>query len=297
MPLFRISDGKFQRLKPRLAAKERNLQDLIEANLLEALDVHFLAREYTTTTGGRIDTLGVDRTGAPTIIEYKRNQNDNVINQSLSYLRWLKHQKSEFFEMLMAKRLPKELINEISLDWENPRVICIAENFSRFDIDTSDIVPIKIELMVYRFYENDVFSLEFQSVGGREREPLTPLDKTHDPGGGDLIDVHLRRGSDEINGLFENLRAQVKALGPDVVERPTTVYIGYRASKNFLEVHIQKHQLKLYLRPVDYEDPEGRISKIDPSYRWTLDRLVLVKNSEELDYAMKLIILSYKDVS
>jgi RecB family endonuclease NucS len=78
MPLFRISDDKFTRLTPNIVGKEKDLQHLIEANLLEALDIHFLEREYATTTGGRIDTLGVDRNGAPTIIEYKRNQNDNV---------------------------------------------------------------------------------------------------------------------------------------------------------------------------------------------------------------------------
>jgi RecB family endonuclease NucS len=110
MPLFRISDGKFQQLKPWLAAKEKHLQQLVETNLLECLDIHLLETEYSTTSGGRIDTLGVDRNGAPVIIEYKRNQNDNVINQALSYLKWLTAQKSDFFEMLMTRRLSKDVL-------------------------------------------------------------------------------------------------------------------------------------------------------------------------------------------
>src|ERR1035437_5776109 len=234
--LFRIADGRFQQLKPTPAVKERDLQRLIEANLIEALDVHLLATEYGTTTGGRIDTLGVDKNGSPMIIEYKRNQNDNVINQALSYLLWLTGQKREFFEMLMARNLPKDIADGISLDWKNPRVICIAENFNRFDIDTVEVVPNKIELITYRFYEGDIFGLEPASARrGGARSPSPPAKAPGDgeapvlaeDGDGDLLDTNRNRGAEWVRALFDDLRAQVKALGTDVVERPTRAYIAY----------------------------------------------------------------------
>jgi hypothetical protein len=140
MSLYRLLDRKFVPLKQRPVQKEKDLQRLVEPNLLELLDVHFLETEYSTTSGGRIDTLGVDRNGAPVIIEYKRNQNDNVINQALAYRRWLTAQKQEFFEMLIRKRLAKDIVTEIQLDWKRPRIICIAETFNRFDIDTADVL-------------------------------------------------------------------------------------------------------------------------------------------------------------
>ena len=93
MPIFRNKNGKLKKLSTMSISKEKELQSLIEENLGEALGMHFLATEYTTTFGGRIDTLAVDYTGAPVIIEYKRNKNDNVINQGLSYLRWLQAQR------------------------------------------------------------------------------------------------------------------------------------------------------------------------------------------------------------
>jgi RecB family endonuclease NucS len=99
MPIFMTENGKLKKLSAVSLVKEKDLQTLVEENLGEVLGMHFLATEYTTAFGGRIDTLAVDYTGAPVIIEYKRNQNDNVINQGLSYLRWLKAQKIEFFEM------------------------------------------------------------------------------------------------------------------------------------------------------------------------------------------------------
>ncbi len=122
--------------------------------------MYFLASEYTTTTGGRIDSLAVDTAGCPVIIEYKRNRNDNVINQSLSYLKWLKSQKKEFFERLIQKKLDLSISNQIKIDWKNPRVVCIAESFSRFDIDTVEIIPIRIELYKYKFYEDYILNID-----------------------------------------------------------------------------------------------------------------------------------------
>ena len=121
MPIFRTLNGKLKKLSTAPAAKEKDLQSLVEANLDEVLGMHFLASEYTTTFGGRIDTLAVDYNGAPVIIEYKKNRNDNVINQALSYLKWLQAQKEEFFEMLLIKRLGPEVAKTIQVDWQKPQ--------------------------------------------------------------------------------------------------------------------------------------------------------------------------------
>jgi len=133
MPVFHNIDGKLKKLSLIPLDKEKALQKLVEENLLEVLDMRFLSSEYPTTQGGRIDTLAIDSDGAPVIIEYKRSRNDSVINQALSYLKWLKAQKKEFFEMLIIKTLGYENLTEI--DWHNPRVICIAESYSKYDTD------------------------------------------------------------------------------------------------------------------------------------------------------------------
>jgi hypothetical protein len=59
--------------------------------------------------------------------------------------------------MLMIKKLGEKVAKSIAIDWKNPRVICIAESYSKFDIDTAEIIPIKIELLKYRFYQDDIF--------------------------------------------------------------------------------------------------------------------------------------------
>lgn len=163
MALFSIINNKLTMLNTLPISKEKELQKLVENNLKEALDIHFLASEYKTTNGGRIDTLGVDSDGLPCIIEYKKNRNDNVINQSLSYLKWLNSQRKEFFEMLIQNQLGP-LAKSIKLDWRNPRVLCIAESFSRYDIDTIEVIPLKIDLYQFRYYENNIFSLNVINV-------------------------------------------------------------------------------------------------------------------------------------
>jgi len=281
--------------------KEKNLQALVEANLIEVLDLLFLATEYTTTFGGRIDTLAVDTNDSPVIIEYKRNKNDNVINQSLSYLKWLKSQKPGFFEKLMLDKLGKEKADKIKLDWHNPRVICVAENYSKFDIDTAEVVPLRIELMKYRYYEDGIFALEPinvpETVASTQSTTPTPTGETKSPiDTGNALDNLLAKAAEDTKALFAELRERIVAIDDSVTENPTGSYVGYRMGSNFAEVHIGKNQLTIHLRPIDFVDPKGLVEKIPDGYSWTMDRRVYIKSAGEMDYVVGLIEQSYKNV-
>jgi predicted transport protein len=301
MPIFKISGTKLKKLNSLPLDKEKNLQALVEANLIEVLELLFLATEYTTTFGGRIDTLAVDTNGSPVIIEYKRNKNDNVINQSLSYLKWLKSQKPGFFEKLMLDKLGKEKAEKIKLDWHNPRVICVAENYSKFDIDTAEVVPLRIELMKYRYYEDGIFALE--PVNVPETVSITQAvaasaigDTKSTTGTGNTLDGLLARAAEGTKTLFSELRERIVAIDDSVTENPTGSYVGYRMGNNFAEIHIGRNQLKIHLRPIDFVDPKGLVEKIPDGYNWTMDRRVYLKSASELEYVVGLIEQSYKNV-
>lgn len=109
------------------------MQTLIEGDLEAILGVRFLATEHVAgkTHGGRIDTLGIDENGCPVIIEYKRAINENVINQGLFYLDWLLDHRAEF-ELLVLKELGQRASDGI--DWSGPRLLCIASDFTRYDV-------------------------------------------------------------------------------------------------------------------------------------------------------------------
>ncbi len=299
MPIFKNSGTKLKKLNSLPLDKEKNLQALVETNLIEVLDLLFLATEYTTTFGGRIDTLAVDTNGSPVIIEYKRNKNDNVINQSLSYLKWLKSQKSGFFEKLMSDKLGKDKADKIKLDWNNPRVICVAENYSKFDIDTAEVVPLRIELMKYRYYEDGIFALEPvnvpESVSSNQTSVNTVADKGKITTNNSLASL-LAKASEGTKTLFGALRERIIAIDDSITENPTGSYVGYRMGNNFAEIHIGKNQLKIHLRPIDFDDSKGLVEKIPDGYNWTMDRRVYLKSESELDYVLGLIEQSYNNV-
>ena len=301
MPIFQESNGQLKKLKINSLTKEKSLQSLIEQNLLEVLDMHLLASEYSTTFGGRIDTLAVDMDGAPVIIEYKLNRNDNVINQALSYLRWLKAQKVEFFEMLVIRKLGKDVADKLKIDWQNPRVICIAENYSKFDIDTVEVIPMRLELFKYRYYENGIFNLEALNTSASTQEKR--IDKNIIPEEPNVVieitnsvNKNLVKAPSIIQDLFEELRSRIMQIDENITEKKTRDYTAYRLSKNFAEVYIGKQHIKMHLRPANYDDPLNKVEKLPESFQWTMDCRVYIRNTDELDYVMQLVEQSYNDV-
>lgn len=301
MPIFRNAGGKLKKLNAQPLDKEKNLQLLLENNLAEVLDLQFLATEYTTTFGGRVDTLAVDNSGAPVIIEYKRNKNDNVINQALSYLKWLKTQKPGFFEKLMIDKLGADAAKTIGLDWANPRVICVAESYNKFDIDTVEVVPLRIELMRYRYYEDNVFSLEPVNVADKAQAPIalttdTSVPKSAGESAPSSVAGLLVKANPATRELFEQLRERIRALDESVTDKATSLYVAFKVSNNFAEVHIGKSQLKIHLRPIDYDDPKGLVDQIPEGYNWTMDRRIYLKSVNDLDYVVGIIEQSYKNV-
>jgi hypothetical protein len=157
VPLFKLRDSKVEKLETAGLKREKGIQKIFEENLATILNVDFLKSEHVTSSGGRIDTLGIDKTGSPVIVEYKRNQNDNVINQGLSYLKWLLDHKADF-EMLCRN-------NDVALDidWTSPRLICVAQSYNKSDLDTAEILPIKIELLKYTVYDRDLLYVDKES--------------------------------------------------------------------------------------------------------------------------------------
>lgn len=115
LKLFSLKENRVEELKGHAATFEKDLQNLIEANMEAFLGVRFLAREYTTvkTHKGRIDSLGLDENNAPVIIEYKRHQNENVINQGLFYLDWLMDHQAELQCKELEDGSAKELVTKI----------------------------------------------------------------------------------------------------------------------------------------------------------------------------------------
>jgi RecB family endonuclease NucS len=89
--LYRVVGRELQPVARKRLASEDQLQQWIAANpRLIGLDVVVLGREVTTESGGRIDIVGLDRTGSLVIIECKGDRTPrDVITQILDYASWV----------------------------------------------------------------------------------------------------------------------------------------------------------------------------------------------------------------
>lgn len=301
MALFKINNSTIKKLVARDLDLERNLQELFEANLEEILNIVFLAHEYSTSFGGRIDTLGIDKNGSPCIIEYKKNQNDNVINQGLSYLRWLLDHKADFEILCQNKKM------NIEIDWNSPRVICIAESYSKFDIDTADILPINVELLRYRIYDENILYVEpenYQKVriptsgiirkSKQGKEKIERLQKAYS------IDDHLAGIDKQTVDLFQTLREKILSLDKNIIEEAKAYYIAYKIKpRNFTDIVVQQYGLKIFLnvKSGQLNDPQGLardLTKPKTTGHWgNGDYEVKLEKENELEAVFALIKQSY----
>lgn len=300
MALFKINGSQVTKIIAKDLDLEKTLQVLFEQNLDTLLSIIFLAHEYTTSFGGRIDSLGIDKNGSPCIIEYKKNQNDNVINQGLSYLRWLLDHKADFEMLCQSQKV------DVEIDWNSPRVICIAENYNKFDLDTADILPINIELLRYRIYNDNILFLEPENYQKVKISTSGIIKKTKtQKTNGDLlqkvysINDHLSGISKETLDLFQGLRERILSLDQNIIEEAKAKYVAYKTSTNFVDVVVLKSGLKIFLniKSGQLNDPQSfarDLTKPKAVGHWgNGDYEIKIESVTDLDTVFALIKQSY----
>jgi predicted transport protein len=295
--LFRIDSIAANEVPGHFVAVEKSLQSLLEKHLDAFLSVRFLGSEYTTgkTHGGRIDTLGLDENGCPVIIEYKRSLNENVINQGLFYLDWLLDHRGEF-KLLVLECLGQEVAE--SIEWSEPRVLCIAGDFTKYDEHAVEQISRNIELIRYRRYGEDLLFLELVNGGvagpmRRGQDPVKPKDAYN--GGA----IEPPAFPSELQDRFEALKAFLLNLGDDVQMKQLKNYIAFRRLKNFAcaEVHSQKGEILVYAK-VDPNtimlEPEFTRDASKFGHAGTGSLEIRVRSDADLEKAKPLILRSYE---
>lgn len=215
------------------------MQTLVEANLEAIFGVRFLASEYSTgkVHRGRIDSLGLDENGSPVILEYKRTSNENVINQGLFYLDWLMDHQGEF-QILVDRRLGRD--EAAKIDWSAPRLICIANDFTRYDEHAVRQIDRNVELVRYRDFGSELLAIELVTTTTTTMPSAAPgrstATATQVPGrqGRDrtVADL-LAQADEELQALYEAFEAYALSLGDDVVKNGRKNYFAFRRLKNF----------------------------------------------------------------
>ena len=195
---------------------EKELQTLLEKNMQTFFGVTFLRSEYKITNG-RMDSIGIDENNCPVIFEYKRSLNENVINQGLFYLDWLLDHKANF-QLLVMEVLGKNKADLI--DWSVPCVICIANDFTKFDTHAVNQMQRNIKLVKYRKYGDDLIALEFLNTPQVQAlvDDSAPLVAKNSKGD-KTFRQHLEETSEAVRTLYTSIHDYILSLGDDISEK------------------------------------------------------------------------------
>ena len=301
--LFKVNNGSVSELQGGPVKLEKKLQSLIEKHLESFLSIRFVVSEHITgkNHGGRIDTLGLDENYCPTIIEYKRHSNANVINQGLFYLDWLMDHQGEF-ELLVLKKFGKEIADKI--DWYAPRLLCIAEDFTKYDVHAVQQMNHNIELLRYAYFENDdllMLDLVNAVIAKLECSANENKSSANETAKNYVTQTeYLEKASPQLKELFEIAREYMLGLDDDVQERMLKWYIAYKRLKNFASVKLmtQNNSLLFYLplKPDEITLEEGFARDVrNIGHHGTGDLELTIRNADEFTKAKPYIQKSFEE--
>ena len=288
MPIFKIETPKVRQLglKKNGFGDEAELRDLFADNLEVILGVRFVAKEYSTSDG-RIDTLGIDENNSPVIIEYKWKENEEVLAQGLCYFNWLLKNRKHF-ELLVENRLGRNTV----VNWDQPRVILIAQGFSRY-VKGAVQTKSNVELKTYALYEGNILHIENQYSPSPEKPPTHKKPNQDEKESTYNLHYHLDITTSQMGKLFNQLRDRILQL-PSVEERQgQKTGITYRTTKSFTRFEFRKTCIMLLLRDAKYpEDTTGLVRDIT-SNEWGYSGMVKFTPESDLDCLFNLIKASY----
>jgi predicted transport protein len=267
MAIFKIDNGKAERIKLSDFRLEKDLQRLVEGNLEAFFNCRFVATEFSTGNvhSGRIDTLALSEDSNPVIIEYKKVASSDLINQSLYYLHWIRDHKGDF-QVAVNKQFGKEM----EVDWSDIRVICLAPEYKKFDLHAVQVMGANIELWQYKIYANGILSIEeVYKRSGNVSPPETESIGEKNPvmveagrkaaltrkTGVYTVEQHLNNLPQSMLDLFNTIRDYIISLDSSIEESPKKNYIAYKTSQNFVCIQAYRKKITLYLKlnPEDYD--------------------------------------------
>lgn len=297
LKLFQVLGATLTNLEGSSAPLERELQTLFEQNMEALLGVVFLASEYATTHGGRMDTIGIDENGYPVIVEYKRDRSENVINQGLFYLDWLMDHRGNF-EILVRDRLGNEAATQI--EWSAPRLICIAADFSKYDEHAVKQMGRNISLIRYRKFGDDLLLLEqLTEVSSASAPVVESAAGTARPNRYKTVTENLADAGIALANLYADVETFMLGLGDDVTKKVLKNYFAFRRIKNFacVEIKTSLDEVRLYLKidPTTLTLENGFTRDVrNTGHFGTGDLEVTLKSHDDFERAKPLILQSYE---
>ncbi len=270
-------------------ALEKELQNLIEANLEAVFDCIVVKSEFSTGREHRgfIDTLAISAEGYPVIIEYKKVPNPGLVTQGLFYLDWIKDHKGDFELAVQAAEI------KLKVDWSHIRVICLAPSYDRYSLHAAKQISDGLELWTYHKYANNTLEISpvFKSSSDKPQRKSndTNGEAESDPRPIYTIEEHEEGRPENIVAMFREMDEFLLGLNESVQRVPNRFYVAYKYAKNIACVELQKSSLKVWL-PMDYTEtmPSFARDVAEIGHYGTGNLELRITNKHELQTALEL---------
>ena len=299
MQLFKIDGNKLNEVNQIDFKKEKELQDLINSNLKSLFGLDFIKAEFTIDDL-RLDGVGFDPNNKMFgIIEYKNDVNFSVIDQGYTYLNTLLDRKADF--VLLYREVTGKDLKKEDVDWRSTKVIFISPQFTKYQMRSININS-PFELIEVHKYENNSLILNRVELMHNKGDNIGSMLKNS------VIqkvsreiklyseDYHLKQASDSTKNLYFDLKDRILGLGDNIEIKPRKFYIGFIASTNFLDIHVEKSKLKIWvnLKSGQLNDPEHVARDVSKVGHWgNGDYEVDLKDTKNMNYLMNLLTQSY----
>jgi len=298
MALFKIVNKNLTPIDKAHFELEKDIQKLTEDNLNTIFGLEFVCSEYQLQNL-RIDTLAFDKENKSfVIIEYKRDRSQSVIDQGFSYLALMLNNKADF--ILNYNECMKDNLKRNDVDWEQSRVMFIANNFTTYQRKAIEFKDLPIELWEVIKYENDlVLFNEIKPAEVKESIKAVTKNTTIRNVSREVkkysVDDHFGDNWDKTWEIYEKFRDRILEIDNRIVESPKKIYIGFKIGNSVLcGIHVQKSKLVLWLgrtRPQDLKDPEKKVlyrKKSMEHYNQHISDFYL-KEESDVDYGIFLV--------
>ncbi|RPJ78270.1 MAG: hypothetical protein EHM20_04310 [Alphaproteobacteria bacterium] len=230
-----------KKIKQKEFKDEAELHTLIDNNLNEIFKIRYIKHEHITKKHGRIETIGLDETNRPVVIEYKKIKQDGQLVQANRYMTWVR-QNPAHFELLTTKNIGNH-VGEI--DFANPRIICFAQEFSMDDKCLA--LSLEAELWKYRVYDNNVLMIireeEPEQIIDVEKGKLAIKKSKRTPRTPKTIEEHLEGTSPDLRCAFHDLNNKIMKLSSEIERYTTKIEINYKTSLVFAYLAIKKRTI------------------------------------------------------
>lgn len=294
MSLFRIDRDNVVSIKEVTFNREKELQNLVEANLDNLMNLTMVRSEFKVGNY-RLDTLAYNSEKKSfVIIEYKNSRKDSVIDQGYTYLNTMLEQKATFV-LGYNEQFPNDRKKIRDIDWSQSEIVFISPKFSDYQKAAASNPKLPIVLIQAKYFEGDILELDEISKSNyiisaeNNLEMINKLSKEIKVYTEEML---VEKGTEKIKFIFQNLRETILEWDPSINVGATKLYIYFKLKTNFCDIAVQKNQIKIWLNFKFGElwDPKNLFEDVsNKGHHGNGDYQAIIKDNSEIEYVLSVI--------